>query len=168
MKLSCTINKDQSISLDIVGRSTKINGKNIDYQLNRVNSDEYQLIASGKTYEIKILSIEDKHVWLLVDDYEMRVDTKNELDLMMIKLGVGTDSSSEDLEIKAPMPGTILDIMVSPDQKVKKGDSLLVLNAMKMENVIKAPGDAQIDKIKVSSGENVNKNQVMITFKAQS
>ncbi len=142
-----------------------VNGKAFDYQLIQKKKNEFQLNSNGKSYEIRILSVEGSHIWMLVDDYEMRLDTKNELDLMMVKLGVDTGSALENAEVLAPMPGTILDIMVSPDQKVKKGDSLLVLNAMKMENVIKAPGDSQVDEIHVSPGDNVNKNQVLISFK---
>tara|TARA_Y100001972_G_scaffold129287_1_gene196135 strand:+ start:1717 stop:2217 length:501 start_codon:yes stop_codon:yes gene_type:complete len=164
MKLTCTINKDRSVSLDISGQKTMVNGKAFDYQLIKKKINEYQLLANGKSHEIRILSVEGSQIWMLVDDYELRVEAKNELDLMMMKLGVATGSALENSEVLAPMPGTILDVMVAPDQKVKKGDSLLVLNAMKMENVIKAPGDGQIHEIKVSPGENVNKNQVLISF----
>ena len=164
MKLTCTINKDQLVSLEISGRKTLVNGKEFDYQLTKKKNNEYQLLADGKSYEIRILSVERNQIWMLVDDFEMRLEAKNELDMMMMKLGVATDSASGNDEVLAPMPGTILDIMVSPEQKVKKGDSLLVLNAMKMENVIKAPGDGMVKEIKVSSGENVNKNQVLISF----
>jgi len=141
-----------------------VNGKQFDYQLIKKKINEYQLVTNGKSHEIRILSVDGSKIWMSVDEYEVRLETKNELDLMMMKLGVTHDSGLENSEVLAPMPGTILDVMVSPDQLVKKGDSLLVLNAMKMENVIKAPGDGQINKIKVSPGENVNKNQVLISF----
>ena len=164
MKLTCTINKDQSVSLELSGKKTLVNGKEFDYQLTQKKSSHYQLMANGKSHEIRILSVEGDQIWMLVDDYELRLETKNELDLMMMTLGVATGSAVDNPEVLAPMPGTILDIMVSPGQKVKKGDSLLVLNAMKMENVIKAPGDGEVYEISVSAGDNVNKNQVLISF----
>ncbi len=164
MKLTCTINKDQSVSLEILNEKTLVSGKEINYQLLQKKKDEYQLLTNNKSYEIKILSIERQFVWMLIDDFEVRVDTKNELDLMMSKLGIATNSVDGNLEVLAPMPGTILEIMVSPGQRIKKGDALLVLNAMKMENVIKATRGAEINEVQVSRDQNVIKNQVLITF----
>ncbi len=164
MKLTCTINKDKSVSLELSGEKTLVNGKTYEHQLIQKKSHEYQLLTNGKSHEVRILSVEGSQIWMLVDDYELKVEAKNELDLMMKKLGVATGSAMDSSEVLAPMPGTILDIMVAPEQEVKKGDSLLVLNAMKMENVIKAPGDGIVKDIRVSPGENVNKNQVLISF----
>ena len=67
-------------------------------------------------------------------------------------------------EIKAPMPGLVLDIRVAEGDEVKKGDSILVLEAMKMENIIKSPTDGIIKKINVKKGIAVEKNQVLIHF----
>lgn len=165
MKLTCTINKDQSVSLDVTKSKTVIEEKEIKYQLLQKKEDEYQLLTNNKSYEIKILSVEKQSVWMLIDDHEVRVETKNELDLMMSKLGITGGSADLNQEVLAPMPGTILDIMVSPGEQIKKGEALLVLNAMKMENVIKATRNAEINEIKISTGENVIKNQILISFK---
>ena len=67
-------------------------------------------------------------------------------------------------KLDAPMPGNILDVLVSKGDKVAKGDPLLILEAMKMENVIKAPTDVTIQKINVLVGDNVGKNQTLIEF----
>ena len=65
-------------------------------------------------------------------------------------------------DLKAPMPGLVLDILVSEGQTIQKGDNLLVLEAMKMENNLKATNDAVVKKIKVSKGDKVEKNTVLI------
>ncbi len=62
------------------------------------------------------------------------------------------------------MPGLLLDIKVQEGQEVQKGEILLILEAMKMENVIKAPTDARIKHIKVQKGQTVEKNQLLIEF----
>jgi biotin carboxyl carrier protein len=67
-------------------------------------------------------------------------------------------------ELKAPMPGMVLKIMVNAGDEVKKGDSLLVLEAMKMENNIKALGDGVVTAIPIKAGDKVEKNQVLIKF----
>jgi biotin carboxyl carrier protein len=60
------------------------------------------------------------------------------------------------------MPGLVLKVLVKDGDVIKKGDNLLVLEAMKMENSIKAPADATIKAVKITAGDKVEKNQVMI------
>jgi biotin carboxyl carrier protein len=67
-------------------------------------------------------------------------------------------------KLDAPMPGNILEVLVSEGDKVAKGDPIVILEAMKMENVIKAPTDVTIKKINVLIGDNVKKNQTLIEF----
>ena len=65
-------------------------------------------------------------------------------------------------DIKAPMPGLILEVNVKEGDEVKEGDYLLVLEAMKMENALTAPRDAVIKSISVEKGQTVEKNQLLI------
>ena len=67
-------------------------------------------------------------------------------------------------KLDAPMLGNIINVLVSKGEKVTKGDPLLILEVIKMENVIKAPADVTIQKINVLVGNNVNKNQTLIKF----
>lgn len=66
--------------------------------------------------------------------------------------------------VKAPMPGTILDIKVSEGQEVKSGQVLVILEAMKMENELVAPKDGVVQSINVSKGASVNSGDVLITI----
>lgn len=66
--------------------------------------------------------------------------------------------------ICAPMPGTILSVNVSAGQAVKKGDVLVVLEAMKMENEIYAPRDGQVAAVSVAKGESVESGKVLVTL----
>lgn len=67
--------------------------------------------------------------------------------------------------VKAPMPGVVLDIKVSPGQAVKKGQLLLILEAMKMENEVLAQRDCTIEQVLVAKGANVNTNDILMTIK---
>ncbi|MCX7923286.1 MAG: biotin/lipoyl-binding protein [Clostridia bacterium] len=66
--------------------------------------------------------------------------------------------------IKAPMPGTILRVNVSAGDAVKKGQVLLILEAMKMENEIVAPADGKIASVNVENGRSVNAGEVLVSM----
>jgi biotin carboxyl carrier protein len=92
------------------------------------------------------------------------VNINNALDQQIEALGFEIGASKKINEIKAPMPGLILEISVNVGQEVKENDALLILEAMKMENVIKSPCDGIIKSIKVKQGEAVDKNSLLIEF----
>ncbi|NJX17348.1 biotin/lipoyl-containing protein, partial [Tamlana crocina] len=91
-----------------------------------------------------------------------RVKISNELDLLIDEMGLSLAAAQVVNDIKAPMPGLILDVLVEEGQKVKEGDYLLVLEAMKMENTLTAPRDGVVKSVSVKKGETVDKSQLLI------
>ena len=79
-------------------------------------------------------------------------------------MGFEVGATKKVNDIKAPMPGLILDINVKVGQEVKENDALLILEAMKMENVLTSPRDGVIKSISVNKGNAVEKNQLLIVF----
>lgn len=73
--------------------------------------------------------------------------------------------SSDSEKISAPMPGTIINVLVTEGQKVSEGDVLLILEAMKMENEIASPIDGVIEKINVTKGQSVETGENLIYIK---
>ena len=68
------------------------------------------------------------------------------------------------VQVKAPMPGTILDVKVSQGASVKKGDVLCILEAMKMENEILAPQDGTVAQVNVTKGASVNSGDALVVL----
>jgi biotin carboxyl carrier protein len=79
-------------------------------------------------------------------------------------MGLDKMTNAGASQIKAPMPGLVLDVAVNVGDTVAKGDKVLVLEAMKMENIIKASGDGTVARILVDKGQTVDKNQILIEF----
>ena len=90
------------------------------------------------------------------------VAIKDALDQQLEEMGFSTTSGKQVKEIKAPMPGLVLEVSVTEGQAVKEGDRILILEAMKMENSILIHADAAIKKINVEAGQAVEKGQVLV------
>ncbi len=92
--------------------------------------------------------------------YQIEIDT--ELDALIRSMGYKLSSESAANEVKAPMPGILLEIKVAAGDSVKKGDTLLILEAMKMENAILSPKDGVIKSVFSTAGDTVDKNKLLI------
>ncbi len=90
------------------------------------------------------------------------VEIRDELDQMLDKMGFGAASGKQVKEIRAPMPGLVLQVSVADGQPVMQGDKILILEAMKMENSIVVHADAVIKRIIVAAGDAVEKGQVLV------
>ena len=154
-----TINKD-TITVDVDGEAIALNyGKDSSI-------GSYHFLQNNKGYRVSIVSVEpkEKKVTVNINGNNYTLEIQDKLDLLLEGMGLDMVDAGKDAELKAPMPGLVLDIIVKPGQEVKKGDALIILEAMKMENVLKASADAVIGSIEVVKGVAVEKNQVLIHF----
>ena len=97
-----------------------------------------------------------------IDSSVYTVNISGELDQLIKDMGLSAKVSKTVRDIKAPMPGLILEVNAAPGQEVKEGDYLLVLEAMKMENTLIAPRDGIVKAVAVKKGQTVEKNQLLI------
>ena len=104
----------------------------------------------------------DKKLKIQLEGESFDIEIKDELEQVLEQMGFGKATFKQIKEIKAPMPGLVLDIAVSEGQEVNEGDKLLILEAMKMENSILIQTNAIIKKISVSAGQAVEKGQVLL------
>ena len=90
------------------------------------------------------------------------IEIKDELDQMIDTKGLNAGGGKKHINIKAPMPGLVLEIAVTTGQQVNEGDKILILQAMKMENSIVVPANATIKEILVATGDVVERGQVLV------
>jgi len=158
--------KGTSHSINIFDNNIEVDGELWNWDLVELNRNIYHLIKDSRSYIIELMAADygKKRVHIKINGVLFEADVQDKYDILLEKLGMNQDANSSNLEIKAPMPGKILEVLVSKGQEVKKGDQLLVLEAMKMENMIKSAGDGVIAAIYVKKDMNVEKNQVLIQF----
>ena len=121
---------------------------------------------NNKIYNIYVNSFDPntKSYTLTVNDVPVQLSLKNELDQLIDELGLKSQKEENVSQILAPMPGLVVSISVSVGDEVNKGDALLVLEAMKMENVLKSKGSGIVKSIQVSQKDKVDKGQLLIEF----
>ena len=119
----------------------KVNGKEHKVKVGETVNGKIRVHHEGKTYE---------------------VETKTDIEPIITEDVEKISAKEGEKIIKAPIPGTIVSINVKKGKKVKSGDTLIKLVAMKMENEIVSPKDGVIKEVKVKKNDNVNKDDIII------
>lgn len=130
--------------------------------------EKFHVLQDNTSVKAEILSSDfnNKMYSVKVNNNTYEVDIYDQLDQQIEALGFEIGASKQVNDIKAPMPGLILEINVKEGQDVKENEPLLILEAMKMENVINSPREGVIKSLNVKQGETVDKNALLITFEA--
>ncbi|GAB3638846.1 acetyl-CoA carboxylase biotin carboxyl carrier protein subunit [Hymenobacter arcticus] len=146
--------------------SVMLNGQPFLWDIVSLGDGRYHVLHQGKSYSAELLEANytNKAFVLKINGQRVELQAKDRFDQLLDKLGLSDASVKPVNELKAPMPGLIIDIRVQPGQAVQKGDPLLVLEAMKMENILKAPADGTVASIAVVLRANVTKGQVLVKF----
>lgn len=126
----------------------------------------FHVLKDTVSYNAEVVSADfaAKMFTVKINGKLVEVKVQDKFDLLLQQLGMNQPNGAPPKDLKAPMPGLILDIKVTEGQAVLKGDPVIILEAMKMENVIKAPADGTVKAVKVKQGDNVEKSQVLIVF----
>lgn len=161
-----TVNNTTTFELEEGNESLVLNNNPVDWDFVKISENKFHIIKNNKSYNAELLKFdaENKTFDIKINNTIHQVKVKDRMDILLEKMGLGNATAKKINEIKAPMPGLVVDIKITEGQEVKKGDALLVLEAMKMENILKSPTDGVIKAIKVEKRQSVEKNQVMIVF----
>lgn len=129
-----------------------------------IGEDRFHVLAGQKAYQAVLESVDwdQRLLKILLNGKLFTVRLEDEYDQLIDQLGLKVANQQKNKEVNAPMPGLVLKIEVKEGQEVMSGDLLLVLEAMKMENVIKAAADGKIKTICTKAGEAVEKGQLLI------
>ena len=167
---SITINGNQTLKTTLNTSNKEFEGTLNDAivkgNFEKINPYLYHFLMNNKSYNVDVVKVnnEEKTLVVKINSVKFNLQLKDKYDELLHNLGLDNITAKKINDVKAPMPGMVLSILVGEGQQVKKGESLLVLEAMKMENVLKSPADGIIKKIIVQKGTAVEKNQLLIQF----
>ncbi|NCT18518.1 MAG: acetyl-CoA carboxylase biotin carboxyl carrier protein subunit [Flavobacteriaceae bacterium CG_4_8_14_3_um_filter_34_10] len=132
--------------------------------LQQKSENTWHILHQNKSLDVEVVTSDliNKRYTIKVNSslYEVKIETA--LDVLITEMGLSLLETTAINDIKAPMPGLILDVLVKAGDEVKEGDYLLVLEAMKMENTITAPRNGIVKTVSVEKGKTVNKDQLLL------
>ncbi len=163
MKYITTIDDKEFLIEILDDHRVSVDGKIVEVDFESVQSQPvFSLIVDGKSYEAYVYQGEDDLEVLVKGRlYHSRVEDERERRLRAASGGGVKETGT--FHLKAPMPGLIVSISVEEGQEVKKGDVLLILESMKMQNELKSPRDGVVGRIQVAEGDSVEQRQKMMS-----
>jgi len=159
---------------------TTVGDKTFNIEIN----DDRHIVVDGKTYVVDLEAMSSQSLYSLLLDshsFESFIDAGDEgwrvllrgdlYDVTVVderaarlaKSAGGVAAQSGDYHLKAPMPGVIVSVPVAEGQAVQKGEILVILESMKMQNELKSPRQGTVTRIKAKNGDNVEQSQILVT-----
>jgi biotin carboxyl carrier protein len=151
------INDDHSVIVDGVAHPVDFASVN--------QQPVFTLLIDGQSHEAYIQEGEDGQWQVLLRGTLYTVDVEDEREKRLRAAGGGHGAGpGGEYNLRAPMPGLVVAVPVNEGQAVHKGDNLVILESMKMQNELKSPRASTVIRIKVKAGDSVEQNQVMVTL----
>lgn len=131
-----------------------------------VKDGVFHVLKNNRSFIAEVLraNSEEKSFIIRVNGNKYTVQLKDQYDELLEKLGMSNSAAARVKDLKAPMPGLVVDVRVKEGDVLKKGDAVVVLQAMKMENVLKSPADVVVKKVHVKKDDAIEKNQLIVSF----
>jgi len=158
------VKEDVSLDVSLDNEAVAVNKAVLDWDMKKLPGGALSILANGKSYEALVEEIDRaaKKIVLRINSNIYELSVQEPIDQLLAKMGLDISKNHKAEPIKAPMPGLILKILVEPGQQLKKGDPVLILEAMKMENVFKAPADAVVKAIRTEERKAVEKGEILV------
>jgi biotin carboxyl carrier protein len=160
------VNDKYNFEIDNNNEGLLVNQQLVSADMKQINASAWHIINNLQSYNAEVVSFNaaEKTAEIKVNNNIYTVSAKDQFDVLLDKLGLSSLNNAKVSEVKAPMPGLVLKVFVAVGDEVKKGDNLFILEAMKMENIIKAPADVTVKTVKLKPGDKVEKGQVLLQF----
>lgn len=162
--LQITVNEHKTYNIVAEDNGMQLNGAHATPDISLQPNGMISILHNGKSYTAIVESIDPaaKEVNVRVNGQQYNATIKEPIDLLLSNMGLDLKAMQKAEPVKAPMPGLVLKILVSPGQQINKGDGLVILEAMKMENILKATAPATVKAIRVNERTAVEKGAVLI------
>jgi biotin carboxyl carrier protein len=160
------VNDQFDFGVDKTRDGLLVNNSKCEADIKQLNPTLWHVIDQLRSYNAEVISFDKalKTAEIRINNNIYTVTAKDRFDLLLEKMGLTNLNSAKISELKAPMPGMVLKVFVETGAIVTKGDNLFILEAMKMENIIKSPADAVINSVKIKPGDKVEKGQILLQF----
>ncbi len=153
----------RQISVDAENQTFTLDDRQPEsFELHDLGAGAKLLRLGRNAYRLDNIRIEEQMVRFTLNGNPVRLPVRDEQALLLQKMGFKSVTGSSAGKLTAPMPGKILEVKSNEGDEVKQGDPLVILEAMKMENELKAPVDGTVTTIHVEAGSSVEKNAVLI------
>lgn len=162
--LQITVNESREFSVGREGDNWQVDGVSVDADVQVQPGGLISILYNNKSYAATIENIDHKAKEMVVsiNGNRSRIAISEPMDQLLASMGLDLKAMQKAEPVKAPMPGMVLKVLVEPGQQINKGDGLLILEAMKMENVLKAAADAVVKTINVQERTAVEKGAILI------
>ncbi|MDR2338155.1 MAG: biotin/lipoyl-binding protein [Deltaproteobacteria bacterium] len=165
-----TPKKDEKvIDIKLSGSLEEQEDVNQEYQVEFSQTDDgfTMMTVNGTSYPVEILANRQNEYELLVNGVGYSFSIETPFSMQRKKMLLAQAKESPVMQLKAPIPGTVVEVLVQAGDVVKSGDTLLVLEAMKMQNAILANIKGRIRKIYVKQGDSVSQRDLLIEIERE-
>ncbi len=155
---------DRTFEIDRTADGVVLDGRASDARLERLDAHTVLLVLDGRSHVLTVEPGEGGRTRVTVQGHVLDLDVKDETARLLERFGFDAAASAAEREVRAPMPGLVLRVLVEPGQAIEEGDRLVVLEAMKMENELRAPASGTVAAVHVQAGAAVGKNELLVSL----
>ena len=153
---------DRTFDITLEGDALTVNDTSVEHGFEPVGDGYFSLLVDGRSVPVVVTPQDDGRIRVSINGRAQVVRVQDEHDLLLERFGLEEAAAGAEREVRAPMPGLVLNVMVTEGQTVQEGEGLLVLEAMKMENELRAPAAGVVQSIHVATDEAVDKDALLI------
>jgi biotin carboxyl carrier protein len=164
MKYITTIG-EKEYTIEILGsRQISVDGKVYDIDFQSISGQPvFSLLVNGSSYQPAVFPGDEDTLQVLMRGALYIATVEDERERRLKSAGGSGTAASGEFTLRAPMPGLIVKVPVDEGQEIKKGDVLVVLESMKMQNELKSPRDGKVARVQVKPGASVEQRQIILS-----